>query len=197
MWEGILTPAFSKQRWKSPSSTNVSHFILTGEKSQWNSENLVGQAAPFPLTLYSLLHSSLPCWELFLKTVSDKTTNLGGWTRLSQTAAIRHSWFRYKYSEIETGNTGLRPFAVRLSRIFFLFWRWKVSALPFQFERHRLHWCWQSFSSFSLMPELKVDFQLKNPQWQTCETLTQVLFSQRRQFNVLVRLSVTDSTDLL
>lgn len=53
-------------------------------------KNLVGQAAPFPLTLYSP-HSSSPCWELFLKTVSDKTPNLGGCTRLSQTAAIRHS----------------------------------------------------------------------------------------------------------
>lgn len=96
-----------------------SRFIPAGRNAakQWKSSWTYGTVSPWHFSP----HSSSPCWELLLKTVSDKTTNLGGCTRLSQTTAIRHSWFRYKHSEIETGNIGVRPFVVRPSHLPFLF----------------------------------------------------------------------------
>lgn len=98
-----------------------SYFISTVEM-RWNTENLVGHMAPFPMILKS------PLWSTLLGIVSKRSVRQDhkprGYTRLSQTTAIRHSWFRYKYSKIETGNIERSPFVVRqsaLSHIPFLF----------------------------------------------------------------------------
>ena len=87
-----------------------------------NTENLVGHIVPFPMTLKSLL------WSTLLGIVSKDSVRQDhktrGYARFSQTTAIRHSWFRYKYSKIETGNTGPSPFVVRWSAL---------SHIPFPF----------------------------------------------------------------
>lgn len=60
-----------------------------------------------------------------------------GYTHLSQTAAIRDSWFRYKDSKIETGNIRPSPFVVRqsaLGHIPFLWWCMNCKSCHFKFQ---------------------------------------------------------------
>lgn len=111
-WEGRvgickITPAFAAtDDTLSAPLCDATMFHL----SRRNRENTAGHMAPFPVPLQCLLQPTL--LGIVSKDGARQDHRARGYACLSQMTAIRHAWFQYYNSKIETGDTG-RPLGVR------------------------------------------------------------------------------------